>query len=568
MLNPEIAEVLAGTRQWCVVCGDAREKLRELPAGSVHCIVTSPPYFGLRAYKSGDAEIGRERLLEDYISNLMAVMAECWRVLRDDGLLFVNIGDSQAAGKGASGQGIAPDEQECRRASGESINRACHQIGGKGKTRSLDDRAALRKSGLKPGDLCGVPWRFAFAMQAAGWYLRRDIIWVKAVSLGPEALSGSAEWQPPALFDEPEFQPKIVRVEDEDEPTSGSTMPESVDGVKWERHEVEADEWKAWKRLEPGDRTSKATWKRRIELPDWKAWKEREPEPKWRDCPGCPKCLPTGGYILRRSNWRPTRAHEYIFQFAKSNDYWADREAVKEGCVPYEVERRRREKAQGLDTRYTLTRDSDGFAGQTPPSQSSGCRSAAKKAEYVEAGRNLRDCWWIQPGGNSDVSGSHFAMFPSKLPEVCIKASTSDAGVCPKCGAQWARVVIKQGEPKYTEQGNPQGVNRSVMSWGDSHPVKNPARWMPTVDALGWRPTCTCWLPSDPTPADWLPLVPPDFKPIPATVLDPFAGLATTGVVALKLGRSFVGIELNPDYCRLAEDRLRRECGLLAEAGR
>jgi DNA modification methylase len=160
-----------------VIVGDNRETLKALPSESVQTVVTSPPYWGLRDYGNDD-QIGLEQTPDEFIEQLCLVFDEVWRVLKDDGTIWVNLGDSYVGGKGASGQG-SPDYQAKRALSGESINKAHHQIGGKKKTRPADNMSTMRDSGLKPKDLVGIPWRFAFAMQTRGWYLRSDIIWHK-----------------------------------------------------------------------------------------------------------------------------------------------------------------------------------------------------------------------------------------------------------------------------------------------------------------------------------------------------------------------------------------------------
>jgi hypothetical protein len=240
--------------------------------------------------------------------------------------------------------------------------------------------------------------------------------------------------------------------------------------------------------------------------------------------------------------------------FAKSDSYYFDAEAAKEGVVGYERERRLREKAQGLSSRYKLTRDDDGFSGQTPPSPSSGCRSAAKKAEYVENGRCLRSAWWLplenatdawflNPGGNSDVAGKHFALFPSKLPELCIKMSTSERGVCPKCGAAWARVIESRHDSAHTgttDSAYETGTTANRLALLRQQARKNGGEFATQSRTIGWRPTCGCEA----------------GEPVPATVLDCFAGLSTSGVAALRLGRSYIGIELNPKYAEMSRKRL------------
>ncbi len=140
--------------------GDCREVLATLPDESVHACVTSPPYFGLRSYGIGTAngEIGLEPKPDAYVAELVAVFREVRRVLRDDGTLWLNLGDSYANdGKWGGHTG------------GKHVSALhCSPIG-----------RNKRYTGLKPKDLIGIPWRVAFALQADGWYLRQDIIWSK-----------------------------------------------------------------------------------------------------------------------------------------------------------------------------------------------------------------------------------------------------------------------------------------------------------------------------------------------------------------------------------------------------
>ena len=137
-----------------VFIGDNRETLKQLPDKSVQTVVTSPPYWGLRDYGE-DEQIGLEPKPNDFIENLCLVFDEVWRVLKDDGTIWVNLGDSYAQ-SGQGGGGSYDKERP-------------------GWTK-LPRKAP---EGLKPKDLVGIPWRFAFAMQDRGWYLRQDIIWAK-----------------------------------------------------------------------------------------------------------------------------------------------------------------------------------------------------------------------------------------------------------------------------------------------------------------------------------------------------------------------------------------------------
>ena len=194
-----------------VIIGDNRQALKELPDASVQTVVTSPPYWGLRDYgtatwvggdescdhetprsrgadikendKQGtskgsrpnlqwdckcgaireDNQIGLEQSPDDFIAQLCIVFDEVWRVLKDDGTIWVNLGDSYSAMRDSK---ASPDS--LRTGEGTRVGSAANR-----------NPENLRKAGLKHKDLVGIPWRFAFAMQARGWYLRSDIIWHK-----------------------------------------------------------------------------------------------------------------------------------------------------------------------------------------------------------------------------------------------------------------------------------------------------------------------------------------------------------------------------------------------------
>lgn len=138
--------------QTTIFVGNCKETLSYLPDQSVHTCITSPPYFGLRDYGMAD-QIGLEETPESFVAELVDVFREVRRVLRDDGTLWLNLGDSYSNGGRRT---RAPDVKLPQRASGFRPN-----------------------DGMKPKDLIGIPWRVAFALQADGWVLRQDIIWHK-----------------------------------------------------------------------------------------------------------------------------------------------------------------------------------------------------------------------------------------------------------------------------------------------------------------------------------------------------------------------------------------------------
>jgi DNA modification methylase len=141
-----------------ILQGDCLVSLRTLPAASVQCVVTSPPYWNLRDYQVA-GQIGLEETPAQYVAKMVEVFAEVWRVLRDDGVLWLNLGDCYN-GSGKSG-GSTPS------------------VPGTFSFRGAADGGRHAVRGLKEKDLVGMPWRVAFALQEAGWYLRCDVIWYK-----------------------------------------------------------------------------------------------------------------------------------------------------------------------------------------------------------------------------------------------------------------------------------------------------------------------------------------------------------------------------------------------------
>lgn len=162
----KIAKSPISLKESLIIESDAMIALQKLPSESVQCIVTSPPYWGLRDYGI-EGQIGLEEKLQQYINKLVAVFSEAKRVLKNDGILWLNIGDGYTSGN----RGYrAPDK--------------------KNPARAMSVRPDTPE-GLKSKDLLGIPWRLALALQADGWYLRSDIIWNK-----PNAMPESVKDRP------------------------------------------------------------------------------------------------------------------------------------------------------------------------------------------------------------------------------------------------------------------------------------------------------------------------------------------------------------------------------------
>lgn len=352
-----------------ILTGDCRTVLKTLPEESIHCVVTSPPYWGLRDYQVA-GQLGLERTWPEYVEHVVAVFREVRRVLRRDGTLWLNLGDCYATGAGSVGDHPGGGKQGARW-SGSSPSRGerCRALrdgshNGKhtaiAATGPMTQPNRLPQPGLKPKDLVGMPWRVAFALQADGWWLRQNVVWHK-------------------------LQP----------------MPENVDD-------------------------------------------------------------------------RPTTAHEFVFLLTKARRYFYDAEAVKEP-----VSGGAHKRKAGPNSRAYVDRvPGERKAATGPKSAPHGIGIRANESFHAAGGelvetRNLRSVWSL---GTEPLRDEHYAAFPTRLVEPCIKAG------CPAGG----------------------------------------------------------------------------------TVLDPFFGAGTTGIVADRLGRDCVGIELNPEYAAMARRRLERDAGMFA----
>jgi DNA modification methylase len=435
-----------------VLTGDCRAILPTLPSESVHCVVTSPPYWGLRDYGTAtweggdpncdhsperrgsrfatpvsakqvsntgsgsaarfdcdcgarriDAQLGLEGSLSEYIEAMRGVFREVWRVLRADGTLWLNMGDCYAAAQ-----------------NGRSARDT--KVYGSDNRTFRDKPFSTIGNGLKPKDLCGIPWRVAFALQEDGWYLRSDIIWSKP-----------------------------------------NPMPESVTD-------------------------------------------------------------------------RPTKAHEYVFLMSKLERYFYDAEEIAEESIYGEIDAR----ADKGRIAYGGKRNGDDGTGQ-------------ESFVSILQKRNKRTVWEIP---TAPFPEAHFATFPPALIEPCIKAGCPHK-CCAKCGAPWVReieaesadgrrAILRNGRA-YDSEGRPlAGDNmidagvRGSFNVGDKGTL--------TRTTVGFSPSCSC-----------------NAATVAGTVLDPFGGAGTTGLVAARLRRDAILIELSPTYAAMAKKRIADDAPLLAQ---
>jgi DNA modification methylase len=262
---------------------------------------------------------------------------------------------------------------------------------------------------------------------------------------------------------------------------------------------------------------------------------------------------------------RPTSAYEVVYLLTKSSRYFYDGDAVRESdrSLVRPPQNRRTMMAEHPKSLHDVCLYCGGSGeAYDPPDQTSavcrGCngsgiaRYASNRPEYRDtlsnpAGRNLRNVWAINPQPFPDA---HFATFPEKLVEPMVKAGTSEKGCCPECGKPHERVVER--ESVQTRPGNVSATDHTaphLQSRGSGGNTELRYRPESSVTTLGFRPACECDH-NDETPEYW------PHKPVPCTVLDPFSGSGTTGVVACHLGRDYIGIELNPEYAAMSERRI------------
>ena len=203
-----------------IICGDALEVLRSLPEKSVNVCITSPPYFGLRDYGVA-GQIGLEASPEEYISRLVDIFREARRVLRDDGTLWCDIGDSYNSYKGNA----------------KSDTNGSNYAGFRNQP-VRPGRYGLECKNLKPKDLIGIPWMLAFALRADGWYLRQDIIWAKPNPM-PESVTDRCTKSHEYIFMLSKSQKYYYDNEAIKEPVAEATIKQLKKGISGSRKYID-----------------------------------------------------------------------------------------------------------------------------------------------------------------------------------------------------------------------------------------------------------------------------------------------------------------------------------------
>jgi DNA modification methylase len=618
--------------------GDVREQLQELPDESVHCVVTSPPYWGLRDYGTGawdggdpdcdhmapptggpnperyttgggemfraandkpysgtcgkcgatrvDQQLGLEPTPEQYVANMVDVFREVRRVLRRDGTCWVNLGDSYArAGGWSDNSGLDG------LARGES-GRAKSNIGN-GTSQSL-------APGLKEKDLCGIPWRVAFALQQP-YYTGRikseaDRLWLAAmvdtegcIHIHKRSAGDKSHTHTLVSGEKVDYARKtdtygvMVSIDNTSKALIDRIAAIVGQGSRY-THEKGVGKSNRKQTLYRITLTGQQSRELLRELYPHLVGKQQEAriayhapssgvgaeeawqaikalhngEPTTVDYQEPPTLFEPGWYLRSDVIWgkpnpmpesvtdRPTKAHEYVFLLTRSPRYFFDQEAVREDAL-------RAGTIPGGDN----SRGAGAF-GVKPHGPFNG---------EVPAGRNVRSVWEI---ATQPYPEAHFATFPEALPERCIKAGTSERGCCPECGAPWVREV-----ERVLVGGHAVPNARPMTDATRVEPGRKHTSGSYDVATLGWRPSCACDKgDTDVANNDSLPVSAKVvstaqvvdgsdgrrdcFSPAPCVVLDPFMGSGTTALVARRLGRKSIGIELNPSYAELCARRLQQ----------
>ena len=480
-----------------ILQGDVIETLRTLPDQSVHCCVTSPPYHGLRRYSDDPRIIGQEPMFEQHLDNLRAVFAEVWRVLRDDGVCWLNYGDAYSRGekRGRSGPG---DKQASNRGSSGA-------------------RGAKLLLGGKPKDLMFMPTRVAIALQEQGWYVRSELIWHK-----PNPMPESPKDRPTSAHE------KIFLLAKSDEPQfwtheygRGTRVKPEPDYYWRDREtyeELDEEPFAAWNLLGRWSRLNR--WGGARYFYDHVA--VRTPlvgGPK-------PRKQPDGGdtgfgsHGSVRKDGRGKGQYETEYQGQATKDFASagaqNASDVKRRIVAAKMRQR------GVPPRHEAHADTNHLTlDEFPRGMGANMRNVLKVATF-------------------SFRGAHFATYPPELIRPLIKAGTSAYGACRSCGAPWARATERVRDGNNPKAGQ-QRIDAAggMLTGGTAQSTLGNMQGV--IYSTGWHPTCDCEDPS----------------PVPCTVLDPFAGSGTTAVVALEEGCRAVLCELKPEYVEIIKKRLR-----------
>ncbi len=599
--------------------GDCRQTLKQIPDGSVHVCITSPPYFKLREYLpkghwNKEREIGQEENFEDYVENLIEAFREVRRLLRDDGTLWVNLGDRYTnAGRSTydpKGKVMGRDE--------------IHPTAGKKRPADID--------GLKKKELCLVPQRIAMqAPYIAPCCVKAEVdrAWLAAMIDGEgcigirrfDSFKDGEQKQDGFVVltvvsnNDVELLEKCVQItgfgsiniKQAANTTDGRGIVSRRDNYGWRLDGNKAVDviraaypYLIAKRkqacvaytldvLNKSGREARGNGPVPKELQEKRAFlkelinklnqRERVDVPSWIEEPK-PKIEP-GWYLRSMIPWikrnaipesvkdRPVNALEYVFMFSKTCDYYYDRYAVLTPSSPNTHPRaavfpHRQERDQDNSRRRRRTNPKaalDSIGSKQNPSFTKAI------SNYIPADRNRRNTdWFLESwqGMLTDDDGypvalvvnpkgttiAHFAAYPPKLVEPIILCSTSQAGCCGKCGRPLERVV-ESVSPDLDKQKSCGGDELGFYT-GHARKDYNGAGVQNASDV---KRRILAGMTFKKT-IDWVRLCDCDpVKSVPCTVLDPFSGTACTLMVATNLGRHSIGCDINEKYIKSSDAR-------------
>lgn len=543
-----------------------------------------------------DSQLGLERTPEEYVARMVEVFREVRRVLRKDGTLWLNLGDSYAgSGKGQTDNGCADPKVR--------------------KTQGMKLDIGQIPVGLKPKDLCGIPWRVARALQEPYYTGKikdeRDRVWLAAMIDG-EGCMFIHKRKTGNLHSTYEKKDGTISKYNRNNDTFGAGLEvASTDRIIAEECLRITGVGSICQQTPEQNPTRKQIIYR---------WNVRSNECRWilqelyphfvskkqeaRLVIGCPssgdkaeaaheslKAIHQGGqttidfpvptsmfeegwYLRSDIIWakkncmpesvtdRPTKSHEYMFLLTKASSYFYDADAIQERATGFDGRRDTlykggpKDMACGAHERWKRKNDNTNHGGNGTGFQNHSGYSEMENP-YV---RNKRSVWTVS---TAPYPEAHFATYPPDLIKPCILAGTSAKGCCAKCGSPWERVVERRsGFTNGICNGCGEPESKHIQS-DKSNMVSRRGEIVPcgSSKTIGWQPTCECS-----SKVNWKIGVYANAQQanqtIPCTVLDPFAGSGTTGQVALELARKAILIELNPEYVELIRQRCNVTPGL------
>lgn len=547
------ASVAADAR---LIIGDVIDSLGTLAPNSVHTVITSPPYYGLRSYgipaRTWDdgqhCVLGDEQTVTDYVRHLVIVCREIRRVLREDGTFWLNLGDSYAGGGIHSEPIKYPGVNKPNRprqkyanytiASGEDRAWLAALIDGEGciqiHRQTREDAQNCFQVDVGVGMMTKGMIQHAHEITGLGSVNRQARgVWDWSVR-GQQAAALLREIYPRLILKRRQAALACMLADDLATRNLHRTRPLTQDVINW-RQSIKQAVSDLNQRKEPSvdapapppiiGMGHKLTSKDLLMVPARVAIALQEDGWILRSdviwAKGVSFCRSYSGSVMPESTRdRPTWGHEHVFLLTKGVRYYYDIDGARE---PYATMRGERPyRGQGVKPYAD--------AGVQNPSDT---KRRVQLAMAAGAGRNLRNVWLI--GKGAGTRAAHFATFSPALVAPMVQLGTSDKGCCPDCGAQLVRQVMREAVPDAVQAKFEASRAATAASTGrtDGHTGSKP-NYVRRVIGTSWAAGCGCQF----------------VDGVPSTVMDPFSGSATTGVVAGRMGRSYIGIDVSEPYTR------------------